>query len=181
MPVLVSLLRGINVGGRNKIKMEPLRTLYDSLGFKNAQTYVQSGNVVFSTPLRNLEKLGAALENAIAQTFGVRCAVILRTPDELRDVVARNPFAGEPGIEGHRLLVTFFARAPDLQVRERIAGLPATTERLHLDGRELYSYFPDGIGFSKLVRYMMTLPVATGRNWNTVCKLIEISETMERR
>src|SRR5271155_5518866 len=90
MPVIVSLLRGVNVAGRGKIKMDALRALYASLGLRDAQTFIQSGNVVFRTPERGLPKLATRLEDAIEQNFGFRAPVILRTVAQLRDVVAKN-------------------------------------------------------------------------------------------
>src|SRR5437763_2800876 len=84
MPVIISLLRGVNVGGHNLIRMEALRTLYESLGLQDSQTYVQSGNVVFRTKERNLPRLTKQIEDAIERIFGFRPAVIVRTPAELK-------------------------------------------------------------------------------------------------
>src|ERR1039458_3254224 len=93
MPVVISMLRGVNVGGHNKIKMDALRELCASLKLRDPQTYVQSGNVVFRSDDRDLVPLGRRIEQAIERKFGFRPAVILRTAAELRDVIARNPFA----------------------------------------------------------------------------------------
>src|SRR5215813_3406502 len=112
MPVVISMLRAVNVGGHNLIRMEALRTVYESLGFQDSQTYVQSGNVVFRTKERNLPRLTIQIEE-IERAFGFRPAVIVRTPAELRDVIARNPFAERPGIEPNKLLVVFLAGTPD--------------------------------------------------------------------
>src|SRR5580704_18649385 len=103
MPAMVCMLRGVNVGGHNKIKMDELRCLCESLGLRNPQTYVQSGNVVFTTGERNLARLAARIETAIEQKLGFRPSVVLRTTAELRDVIARNPFAGRRDIEPGRL------------------------------------------------------------------------------
>src|SRR5947209_2146224 len=99
MTVAISMLRGINVGGHKSIKMESLRAMYESLGLRDAQTYVQSGNVVFRTAARDLSPLTKRIENKIEQVFGFRPGVIIRTPSELREVIRRNPFAKRPGIE----------------------------------------------------------------------------------
>ena len=93
MTVVISMLRGVNVGGHNKIKMDALRDLYESLGLRDAQTYVQSGNVVFRTDAKDLAALAKRIEDAIERKFGFRPGVILRTTSDLRDVIARNPFA----------------------------------------------------------------------------------------
>ncbi|MGC1289851.1 MAG: DUF1697 domain-containing protein, partial [Candidatus Acidiferrales bacterium] len=99
MPAIISLLRGVNVVGRNKIKMDALRTLYESLKFSGCETHIQSGNVVFATMERDLAALSTRIEKAIERKFGFRPSVILRTSAELRDVVARNPFAKRRNIE----------------------------------------------------------------------------------
>ncbi len=92
MTVIISMLRGVNVGGHNKIKMDALRELYLSLKLREPQTYVQSGNVVFATDETDLVKLGARIETAIERKHGFRPSVILRTTAELRAVIAKNPF-----------------------------------------------------------------------------------------
>ncbi len=112
MAVVISMLRGVNVGGHNRIKMDALRALYESLELRPARTHVQSGNVVFRTEARDLTLLSARIEDAIEQSFGFRPRVIARTSSELRDVIARNPFGARSGIDPSRLLVTFFATDP---------------------------------------------------------------------
>src|SRR5690349_16422754 len=125
MPVIVSMLRAVNVGGHNQIKMDGLRALYESLGLKGAQTYVQSGNVVFKTAARDVAQLSKRIESEIKRKFGFRPAVILRTTDELRKVIARNPFEGRPGIEPGKLVVTFLASDPDAEARAEALKIKA--------------------------------------------------------
>ncbi len=182
MAVVVSLLRGINVGGHKLIKMETLRALYESLGFRDVRTYVQSGNVVFRTQKRDLVALAKSIEEAIERTVGFRPSVVLRTTADLRDVTARNPFTSRDGIEPGKLLVSFLARDPGSEVREKVLKIKADPEELRMDGRELYIYFPNGMGRPKLSLPALekTLGVpATGRNWNTVRKLLEMAEQLE--
>ena len=93
MPAVIGFLRGVNVVGNNKIKMEELRALCESMGLLNAQTYIQSGNVVFRMKGRSVASLAARIEKAIEMQFGFRPHVMLRTAEELRDVITRNPFA----------------------------------------------------------------------------------------
>jgi uncharacterized protein (DUF1697 family) len=93
MPVVICLLRGVNLGGHSKIKMDMLRTLCESLGLENPQTYIQSGNVVFKTKQRNLKQLAGKIEEAIEGKVGFRPDVILRTVAELAETLAKNPFA----------------------------------------------------------------------------------------
>ncbi|MFY9724209.1 MAG: DUF1697 domain-containing protein [Bryobacteraceae bacterium] len=182
MPVVISMLRGVNVGGHNKIKMDALRALCESLKLREPQTYVQSGNVVFRTEERDLVMLARRIERAIERKFGFRVPVILRTASEMRDVIARNPFAGRDDIEPSKFAVTFLASRPSDEVRAKVLAIRADPEELHIDGRELYIYFPNGMARPKLsgplVERTLAIP-GTARNWNTVTKLREIADTLK--
>ncbi len=182
MAVIISMLRGVNVGGHNKIKMEALRALYESLKLRDAQTYVQSGNVIFTTKERDLAALGKRIQNGIERKFGFRPDVILRTASELRDVMARNPFAKRRGIEPSRLLVTFLAEDPGAEARDKVRSIKADPEELRIEDRELYIYFHNGIGRAKLslaaIERALKTP-GTGRNWNSVTKMLEMAEKLE--
>ena len=176
------MLRAVNVGGHAKIKMKALRALYASLKFENPQTYVQSGNVVFRTSERNLETLAKRIQKAIEKKFGCCPEVILRTTEELRAVVAKNPFAKRANVEPGKLLVTFLTSDPGDAARQNLVGQNFQPEELHAVGRELYIYFPNGAGKSKLPwakidKILQTR--GTGRNWNSVTKLLELAEGME--
>src|ERR1700730_3211374 len=92
MTVVISMLRGINVGAHKMIKMDGLRALYDSLKLRDARTHINSGNVIFATAERDLARLAKRIENAIERSFGFRPDVVVRTASEMRDVIARNPF-----------------------------------------------------------------------------------------
>src|SRR5438876_9450601 len=164
MPVVAAPLRGVNVGGHNLIRMEALRAVYDSLGLQDSQTYVQSGNVMFRTEERNLPRLAKQIEDAIERTFGFRPAVIVRTPAELKDVIARNPFAERRGVEPNKLLVVFLAGSPDEKARAKILAIKTDPEELRMEGREFYMYFPDG----------MERPKDT---WMTIEKMLKIRAT----
>jgi uncharacterized protein (DUF1697 family) len=182
MAVIISMLRAVNVGGHNKIKMDALRALYKSLKLRDPQSYVQSGNVVFKTEERDLVRLTKRIQKAIERTFGFRPDVIVRTSSELRDVIARNPFAARRGIEPSKLLVTFLASDPGPEARDNVLKLKTVPEELRMDGRELYIYFPNGMARPKLswaaIDRNLKTP-GTGRNWNTVTKLLEIAESLE--
>ncbi|HEV2421337.1 MAG TPA: DUF1697 domain-containing protein [Candidatus Acidoferrales bacterium] len=182
MPVIISLLRGVNVTGHNQIKMDVLRALYESLKFTGCQTYINSGNVVFCTRERNLTALPERVEKAIERKFGFRPSVIHRTADELRDVVARNPFARRRDIHPGKLLVGFLARDPDAEACAKLRAINTGPEEVHFAPRELYLYFPNGVGRADLpwstIDRAMKVPI-TGRNWNTVTKLLAIAEQLE--
>lgn len=180
MHVYVSFLRGVNVGGHNKLKMDALRDLYRKLGFHDPRTYVQSGNVVFGAKEKNLK--ARVLEDAIEKTFGFRPGVVLRTAAELRRTVNANPFAKHDGINPGLLLVSFLADAPDKQALAALSAVPIGPEELHSADREIFIYFPDGMGRSKFPWASMNKilkTTATGRNLRTVTTLLKMAEEME--
>jgi uncharacterized protein (DUF1697 family) len=182
MPAIVCMLRGVNVGGHNKIKMDALRALCESLKLKSPQTYVQSGNVVFLSAEKNLALLSQSIQDAIERNFGFRPDVVLRTVSEMRHVIARNPFASRHSIDPAKLLVTFLASEPGKLARDNILKLDTRGEELHFHGNELYIYFRNGIGKTKLSWPAIEKAVNssfTGRNWNTVIKLLELAESVE--
>jgi uncharacterized protein (DUF1697 family) len=181
MPVVISMLRGVNVGGHNKIKMDALRALCESLKLRDPCTYIQSGNVVFRTEKRDLGRLAKRLENEIERSFGFRPDVILRTATELRQALARNPFATRRGIEPSKLLVIFLAGDPRQKARDQVLSIKANPEELRIDGREIYIYYPNGMGRPKLswaVIEKILKTRGTGRNLNSVTKLLEMAEAM---
>lgn len=182
MAVIISMLRGVNVGGHHKIKMDALRGLYESLKPRDAQTYIQSGNVVCRTEEQDLALLAQRIENAIERGFDFRPGAILRTSSDLREVIASNPFRTRRGIDPSKLVVIFLASDPGPEARDKVRRITADPEELRMVGRELYIYFPNGMGRSKLspavIEKMLKTP-GTGRNWNTVRKLLEIAERLE--
>jgi uncharacterized protein (DUF1697 family) len=182
MTAVIAMLRAVNLGSHNRVRMDALCTLCSSLKLRDPRTYVQSGNVVFHTSEREIAKVARRIEDAMERDFGFRTDVIVRTAGEMRDVVARNPFAKRRGLDAKRLLVFFFGNEPGAEAREKIRSIKVNGEELHLDGRELYIYFPDGQGRSKVstaaIERMLKTP-GTGRNWNSVTKLLEMAEGME--
>lgn len=182
MPVVISMLRAVNLGPHRRVKMDDLRAICESLTLRDVQTYLQSGNVVFRAQERDATLLTRRLEREIERTFGFHSDVIARTVPEMRTVVARNPFANRLGIDPSKLLVTFLATDPGDEAREQVRSIKTHPEELHIDGRELYVYFPNGIGRSKLpssaIEKALRTP-ATARNWNTVTKLLETAERLE--
>lgn len=172
MTTQIALLRGVNVGGNGKVKMDALRALCEGMGLRRVRTYIQSGNIVFLGP----EGVGARLEAEIEKTFGVRTFVVIRTLEEMREIAARNPF---PEVEPKKLLVSFLQGTPARQAAERVGQMEIGPEELHIQGSEMYIHFPLGQGVSKLpmAKIEKTLGLAgTGRNWNTVLALLAMAE-----
>jgi uncharacterized protein (DUF1697 family) len=162
---VVALLRGINVTGSGKMRMEDLRALCASLGLRDVRTYIQSGNIVFRGGITPVD-----LEAAIATELGVRTTAVFRTAADLATIVDHNPF---PGLEPTKLVVDFLNGHPVSTVLP-----PTDPERLHLRGRDLYIHYPFGQGQSKLplAKIEKSLGVTgTCRNWNTVRRLLEMA------
>lgn len=184
MTVVISMLRGVNVGGHNKIKMEALREVYTSMGLQDVRSYIQSGNLIFRTNERDLNLLAKEIRAGIEKSSGIHCEVVLRSAGELRDAIARNPFGKRREIEPRKLLVSFLASEPGAEARAALAKLKTEPEELRLDGREMYIYFPNGMARPKMswaaVERTLKTPF-TGRNWNSVTKLCKMAEELEER
>lgn len=178
---MVSMLRGVNVGPHHRMKMDALRALYESLNLQDARTYVQSGNVIFRAKEKNPAKLAKQIQEGMSKKFGFRPEVIIRSMEELKQALAANPFRARRDVEGSKLLITFLSAEPDQEARAAIRNLKVQKEELHLIGRELYIYFPDGIGKSKLpwssVEKVLKV-TGTARNLNSVVKMLEIAEQL---
>jgi uncharacterized protein (DUF1697 family) len=174
MTICMSLFRGINVGGNRIVPMSELKSLHQALGFKDVVTYIQSGNVVFSSDATNPAQLARQIEESFAQKFGFQSQVMVRTSAELQEIIASNPFQNQPEKEPKWVAVLFLTTRPESSALEDLKKTYSGPEEIYLIGQELFVYYPDGIGRSKL-----TLPliekklktVGTGRNWNTVLQL----------
>jgi uncharacterized protein (DUF1697 family) len=182
MPIVIALLRAVNLGPHNRMKMDALRCICKSIDCRNPQTLLQSGNVVFESNSRDLPKLAQRMEAAIEAEVGFRPQVITRTLSELRQVIARNPFAGREGINPSSLLVTFLSAHPSEEARQKVLAMNTAPEELYLHGRETYMYFPNGLGRAKTTPASIERALkvtGTGRNWNVVTKLLALGEQME--
>ena len=173
----VVLLRGINLGSRNRVAMPRLRELLSDEGFGNVRTYLQSGNVVLESELA-ADAVAERCKHAIAEQIGLELEVLVRTGDELAEVVRRNPLVDE-AVDPKRYQVTFLARPLEQDAIERLAGLARPPERLVANGRELYAWHPEGIARSKLSAGLAAAGLgvpATARNWITVTNLLGMVE-----
>ncbi len=182
MPVIISMLRGINVGGHNKINMGELRGLYESLGFETPRTYVQSGNVIFRSKEKISPVLASKIQHAIERKFACSPGVILRTPAEFRRAIDSTPFPPSRSLEPGKVLITFLATDPGPGAHATLLKLKRYPEEIHLNGRELYIYFPNGAGKSKLPWASIAEVLktqGTARNWSSVAKILAIAEELE--
>ncbi|HMK23200.1 MAG TPA: DUF1697 domain-containing protein [Terriglobales bacterium] len=180
MPVLLAFLRGINVGGSRLVLMSDLRALLTGLRLRSVQTHLQSGNALFQTDEKDLPRLSEKIATALERRFGFPVDVVLRTHADLEAVIADNPFARSKGIEPGKLVVFFLPKAVEKARHDEIAQLKFGREEIQFGRRELYIYFPDGQGRSKLPAALDRIldKTATARNWNTVTKLLELAKNM---
>jgi uncharacterized protein (DUF1697 family) len=176
----IALLRGINVGGHAKLPMADLRELLTALGFREARTLLQSGNVVFSGGARGGTALETQLEKETLKRLGLRTAFIVRSPGEWADVIARNPFPDEAKRDPGHLIVMFLKTAAAPSAVEALRAAVRGPEVIRAGGHHLYITYPDGQGRSKLTGTLIEKKLGTAgtaRNWNTVLKLAALAES----
>lgn len=172
MQTYISLLRGINVTGQKKIKMDALRALYKSLRFEEVQTYIQTGNVVFLCEDDDKEAITKRIEEGIEKTFGFHTSLLLKKRDELKQVLERNPFREE------NVYITFLLEAATKIPYDAFEKIKQSSEQLVVDRDVIYLYAPDGYGRTKLSNNFFEAKlkmVATTRNLKTVKKLLDIA------
>ena len=168
----VVLLRGINVGGRNRLPMATLRSLVEDLGMSDPATYLQSGNLVVTSE-RSSDEVGEQIRSALVDRVGLEVAVIVRSVAQWRAVIAANPYPTET--DGTKVHVLVMAEALEDRDVE-----PSGSESMTVSGSEIYLHLPDGLGRSKLAQRLGRAPVTgdgTMRNWNTVLALAELASS----
>ena len=178
MPAYIAMLRGINVSGQKIIRMEHLRRSCAALGFQSVQTYVQSGNIVFLATGKSPPALSKRISEAILHDFGFSVPVLVKTSKEMGEVIRKNPFLKEAGLDLSRLHVTFLSEAVSKSVLKDLEALASKQDRFCVGRQEIYLHCPDGYGISKLsnAAFEKALSVtATTRNWKTVNALFEMA------
>ena len=185
MTVYVALLRGINVGGKNIIKMADLKRVFESIGLFEVKTYIQSGNVLFKSNEAE-DSLCNKIEHEIEVAFGIPVKVILRTAAELEEIILNCPFSEDEVTEAETLsqaeslYVALLAHNPLMEKIECIDVYRSESDKYQIVGREVYLLFHHSIRNSKLANNLYKLNVPTTvRNWKTLSKLAQLSKTME--
>jgi len=184
MTVYVSMLRGVNVGGSGLVKMEPLREAYESIGLADVRTLLQSGNVLFRCGLTDRERLVKRIMQEIERRFDLQIEVVLRTLAEVASIVDRGPVLS-PRADKSKLLVMFLSAVPDAAAQAALRKWhkdKELKELLELRGPEIYLYYPEGVGRSKLTGAVIESKLdtaGTARNWNTLLKLVEVGRSLE--
>jgi uncharacterized protein (DUF1697 family) len=177
MPRQIVLLRGINIGSRNRIAMPELRKLLEGAGFEDVETYVQSGNVVLSST-SSPEKVAETCRKEIARRFKLEIAVVARSRNDLAKVVRRNPL-GDVAADPKRYQVSFLDGKLDAEVANKVKAGAVEPEQVVIAGREIYAWHPEGVARSKLWALLAGKGLgvtATARNWTTVTKLLELAD-----
>lgn len=184
MTTYIAMLRGINVGGKNIIKMVDLRRVFEEMKFVEVQTYIQSGNVLFKSSEEE-ELLWKKIEQGIEEAFGFFVSVILRTAEDLERIIRNCPFSpeeileAESSSEGESLYVSLMKNAPTQEKIECLKVYSSDSEEYRLEGREVFLLFHNSIRNSKLANNLHKLDVpATVRNWKTINKLYALARTM---
>lgn len=171
----VAFLRGINVGGKNKVKMETLREVCSEIGFENVKTYINSGNVIFETRKTDDKKLAAKIEKAIEKEFGLQIKTIVRSISEIEEIVKNNPFDGQ--FENDKDLHVFFLdeEMPD-DKRELLLSNNNENEKYFVRGREIFCLLKVSVLDSLMGKDYIAKKLkdsSTARNWRTVNKVLE--------
>ena len=185
MTVYLSMLRAVNVGGTSRIKMDELRKVYESMGLADVRTLLQSGNVLFRSGLTDRQRLVKRIMQEIERQLELTVQVILRTLAELESLFERGPVLS-PRADPSKLVVMFLSSVPDAAAQSALLKWHKSKEMkemLEPRGPEIYLYYPDGIGRSKLTNAVIESKLdtfGTARNWSTLKKLIEVGRALER-
>ena len=173
----ISLLRGINVSGKNMITMPELVALYEAIGFTNVVSYIQTGNVIFESPNFDTATLEKQIEKAIADQFDLGVPVIIRTKEAFQQLANRNPFLGQPNIAIKNLYVTFLSAPPSKDTIEVLQGMTFENEAWEMSGLEIFAQYSTGYGTAKFNNNFIEKKLgvqATTRNWKSVISLHHI-------
>jgi uncharacterized protein (DUF1697 family) len=181
MKTWIALLRGINVSGQKSVPMAELKKMFVKLGFKDALTFIQSGNVVFRSPEADPGKLAAILETAIKKAFGFDVPVILRTLEELKAALKGNPYAGKKLAETERVYISFLDAVPGKEAVKALAAFSDNVDEFKVKGAEVYILARGGYGKSLFSNTFIEKKLkvrATTRNLATSGKLIDLAGTL---
>ena len=175
----ISLLRGINVSGHNKLKMDALKKMYEKFGFKKVKTYLQSGNIIFQNTDCNHNKLDQLISMQIKKDFELQVPVTVLTVDQMERIIKNNPFLKDLTKDISFLHVTFLASQPEDYDNESITSRIAKGEDIVITDSAVYLYCPDGYGKTKLTNSFIESRLkvsATTRNWKSANEILRIAQ-----
>ncbi|MBA2616419.1 MAG: DUF1697 domain-containing protein [Actinobacteria bacterium] len=172
----VALLRGVNLGSRNRVPMAELRVILEEAGYGDVATYIQSGNVLFTRRASDRAALARKLEHTIEDAFGVSAAVVLRTAAEIRKVARSHPF----GTDTSKTHVAFLAKKPPAASVRSLKSEDPAQDQVQVTGSDVFLHYPDGVQGARLTGALLERQLgmpATIRNWRTVTRLAELSDS----
>ena len=181
MKTYISILRGINVSGKNLIKIDSLKEMYEGLDFQHVKTYIQSGNIVFQSEETRIEELERKISEAILNRFILNVPVLVREASELKNILDSNPFLPLLKEETSMLHITFLSTHPEKQLVTGIENGSYLPDKYFISERCVYLYCPNGYGRTKLSNnfFENKLKVkATTRNLNTLIQLVTLAQTI---
>lgn len=181
MPTYIAMLRGINVGGHNRIKMDQLRESLADLGLKRVATYIQSGNMVFDSAKLAPATLATKIEQKLLKDCGISSLAVTRSAKEMAAIVKANPFLRDSSLDPSKLHLYFLAEPPAPAVAKELRSLASKPDLAHLAEREIYLYLPNGVSGSTVWNSPIErrlLKRATMRNWKTVTTLHEMAQAL---
>jgi uncharacterized protein (DUF1697 family) len=179
MGIYVNFLRGVNMAGHCKIKMTSLLSLYKKLGYKDAVTYIQSGNVIFSSS-DDIDKIAGKIESAILKEFGHTVPVMVRSLWEIEKIYRANPFLAIKEFNPSKSAVIFLYNEPDKTGISKVANVNYPPDMFEISGKEIFIYCPNGFGRTKLYTNFFEDKMkvtGTARNWKTLCSVRETALT----
>jgi uncharacterized protein (DUF1697 family) len=178
MQTYIALLRGINVSGQKKVKMADLRNLLETIPFQHVQTYIQSGNILFEHEQTAAANLEEKIASTIREKYGFEVSVLVKTPEELNQILENNPFLQDPGKDPNRMYFTLLSEVPAPERIEKLKTFDYHPEEYVLDGTTVYFFSPHGYGRARMNNnfFENQLKVsATTRNLKTMQKLVEMA------
>jgi uncharacterized protein (DUF1697 family) len=183
MPVHISFLRGVNMTGHNKMKMADLAALYQNLGFRDAVTFIQSGNVVFSSVDDfSVPDLLQKIEKGIKEKFGYDVPVMIRSVDELKSLIPVNPYLSEKDFDPSKMAVVFLHDKASVDQIGKVKDFDYPPDKFTVNGSEIFIFCPNGFGRTKLYTNFFEKKMGvtgTARNWNTVLTLLDMAVKMQ--
>jgi uncharacterized protein (DUF1697 family) len=180
MKTYISFLRGINMTGHNSIRMTDLSSLYKNLGFNDAETYIQSGNVIFSNvddvPVH---EIASTIERSILKRFNYNVPVLIRTVEEMRKLISANPFIAQENFESSKMAVMLLYEKTTKAQIQKVIDIDYPPDKFKIIGKEIFIYCPNGFGRTKLYTNFFEKKMGvtgTARNWKTITTILQIAE-----
>jgi uncharacterized protein (DUF1697 family) len=180
MAIYISFLRGVNMTGHNSMKMTELAELYVKIGFSDAETYIQSGNVIFTDKSKiDPSAHSIKIEKAILERFKYIVPVMVRTVQDLHDILTVNPFLSETSFDPSKMAVVFLHEEVTEEQLRKVEGIDYPPDKFKIVGREIFIYCPNGFGRTKIYTNFFEKKMGvtgTARNWKTITTILNIAE-----